>query len=129
MDRTFSKKEKLKNKLLIERLFKEGKAITVYPLKLIYLNLSSSGETRCQVAVSVPKSKFKNAVDRNRIKRILRENYRLNKESIFNNMEGNFAFLFLYLGKNIPENTVVEGSMLSIFKKLIKKVSNAKIAE
>ena len=129
MDRTFPKKEKLKSKIIIDRLFREGDSISVHPLKLVYLRIPTATESKIQVAVSAPKSKFKNAVVRNRIKRILREHYRLNKETIFNNMEGNFAFLFLYLGKDIPENTVVESSMLTIFKKLIKKVSNAKIAE
>ena len=125
----FPKNEKLKSKKHIELLFKEGHSLVVYPIKLIYLKIESPLAAQIQTAVTVPKSNFKSAVKRNRIKRLLRESYRLNKHQIFNNMEGNFAFLFLYLGKEVPEYTVVEKSMLDIFNKLLKKVSNAKIAE
>ena len=125
----FPKKEKLTNKHIIERLFKEGHSVSAFPIKLIYLRLASPTESKIQTAVTVPKSNFKSAVKRNRIKRLMRECYRQNKQHIFNNMEGNFAFLFLYLGKEIPAYAVVEKNMLQIFEKLLKKVSNAKVAE
>ena len=48
----------------------------------------------------------------------MRESYRLNKHLIFNNIEGKFAFLILYLGKELPEYRDVESSLKSIFKKL-----------
>lgn len=126
---TFPKKEKLRNKRTIERLFKEGRSVSVYPLKLIYLNITTPAEAKIQTAVAVPKSNFKSAVKRNRVKRLMRESYRQNKQYIFNNMEGDFAFLFLYIGKDMPTYAVVEKSMLTIFKKLVKKVSDAKVAE
>ncbi|MBT8183670.1 MAG: ribonuclease P protein component [Eudoraea sp.] len=126
---TFPKKEKLRNKRTIERLFKEGHSVSAYPFKLIYLNILRPVESRIQIAVTVPKSNFKSAVERNRIKRLMRECYRQNKQYIFNNMEGNFAFLILYLGKDMPSYAVVEKGMLQIFEKLIKKVSDAKVAE
>jgi len=126
---TFPKKEKLRNKDVIERLFKEGHSVSAFPFKLIYLSITTPVEAKIRTAVTVPKSNFKSAVKRNRIKRLMRECYRQNKQHIFNNMEGNFAFLFLYLGKDVPTYAVVEKSMLSIFDKLLKKVSNAKIAE
>ena len=125
----FPKKEKLRNKRIIERLFKEGHSVSVYPLKLVYLRIVSPTGVKIQTAVTVPKSNFKSAVKRNRIKRLMRECYRRNKPHIFNNMEGNFAFLFLYLGKEMPAYAVVEKNMLQIFEKLLKKDSNAKVAE
>lgn len=129
MASTFPKKERLRDKQIIERLFKEGHSVSVYPFKLIYLKQTSPVDAKVQTAVAVPKNNFKSAVKRNKIKRLIRESYRQNKQHIFNNMEGNFAFLFLYLGKDIPVYAVVEKSMLNIFEKLLKKVSNAKIAE
>ncbi|MCW5514697.1 ribonuclease P protein component [Muriicola sp. Z0-33] len=126
---TFPKKEKLRNKRTIDRLFKEGQSVSVYPLKLIYLNITIPAEAKIQTAVAVPKSNFKSAVKRNRVKRLMRESYRQNKQYIFNNMEGNFAFLFLYLGKDMPTYAVVEKSMLTIFKKLVKRLSDEKVAE
>ncbi|MEX0289849.1 MAG: ribonuclease P protein component [Flavobacteriaceae bacterium] len=129
MDLRFPKKERLKSKKQIEQLFKEGNSISAFPLKLIYKKTPETSEVKVQAAVSVPKKNFKSAVKRNRIKRLMRESYRLNKHRIFNNMEGNFAFLFLYLGKEIPEYTAVERCMLNIFNKLVKEESNAKITE
>lgn len=129
MNFKFPKSEKLKSKKLIEQLFNEGQSIVVFPIKLIYLKVDTPLPAKVKAAVSVPKSNFKSAVKRNRIKRLMREGYRLNKHQIFNNMEGNFAFLFLYLGKEMPEYSIVEKCMLHIFNKFLKKVSNAKVAE
>ncbi len=102
MSSKFPKKEKLKSESLIRGIFEEGKSISSYPLKLIYLEIKVPAKTKIQCGVTVPKRNFKSAVKRNRIKRLLRESYRLNKEQIFNNIEGSFAFLFLYLGKEMP---------------------------
>lgn len=124
MSSKFPKKEKLKSESLIREIFEEGKSITSYPLKLIYLNIKVPEKTKIQCGVTVPKRNFKSAVKRNRIKRLLRESYRLNKEQIFNNIEGSFAFLFLYLGKEIPEYEEVEKQMRVILKQFLIKVTN-----
>ena len=121
MSFSFGKAEKLKSKKLIGQLFEEGKSITVFPLKLIYLPVNSDQKVKIKTAVSVPKKNFKSAVHRNRIKRLMRESYRLNKHLIFNNIEGNFAFLILYLGKELPEYRDVEASLQRIIGKLVKE--------
>ena len=121
MSFSFGKAEKLKSKKLIGQLFEEGKSITVFPLKLIYLPVNSDQKVKIKTAVSVPKKNFKSAVHRNRIKRLMRESYRLNKHLIFNNIEGNFAFLILYLGKELPQYRDVEASLQSIIGKLVKE--------
>ena len=118
---SFNKKEKLKSRKLIEQLFEDGETITQFPLKLFYLETSEDQDTKIKVAVSVPKRNFKKAVDRNHIKRLMRENYRLNKQLIFNNIEGNFAFLILYLGKEMPEYQKIEASLVGIFRKFVKE--------
>ena len=129
MDFRFPEKERLKSKKQIEQLFKKGNSISSFPLKLIYSNATEDNGVKVKTAFSVPKKNFKSAVKRNRIKRLMRESYRLNRSQIFNNMEGNFAFLFLYLGKELPEYSTVERSMLNVFNKLIKEESDAKITE
>ncbi|GLU43255.1 ribonuclease P protein component [Allomuricauda sp. NBRC 101325] len=117
----FPKKEKLKNKKVIEALFTEGKNIKQNPIKLIYLNTNFSDDSKIKVAVVAPKKKFKKAVDRNRVKRLLREAYRLNKPLIFNNIEGNFAFIFLYLGNTAPSFNEVDKAMKLLLEAFLKK--------
>lgn len=129
MSSKFPKKEKLKSEILIRGIFEEGKSITSYPLKLIYLEIKDPARAKIQCGVTVPKRNFKSAVKRNRIKRLLRESYRLNKEQIFNNIEGSFAFLFLYIGKEIPGYEEVEKHMRVILQKFLKKVSNENSTE
>lgn len=118
---TLARREKLKSKKLIERLFAEGRSVTSYPIRLIYLKTELPFDVPVQAGVTVPKKNFKSAVKRNRIKRLLRESYRLNKEVVFNNSEGSFAFLFLYLGKELPVFHDLEAQMKSVLQKFIKK--------
>ncbi len=120
----FPKKEKLKSKKLIEQLFVKGKSISSYPIKLIYLKVELPIDVPIQAGVTVPKKNFKSAVKRNRIKRLLRESYRLNKAVVFNNREGTFAFLFLYLGKEMPTAQQVGAQMKSVLEKFNKKISH-----
>ena len=126
MSFAFPKREKLKSRKTLERLFAEGRSLTKFPLRMIFLETTSPGQPPVQVAVTVPKRNFKRAVDRNRIKRLLRESYRQNKGLIFNNIEGNFAFLFLYLGKELPTFKQVEQSMLTIFRQFNELLNDEK---
>lgn len=113
---TYPKEEKLKSKTRITQLFVEGKTLTVFPIKLIYISTDNQ-KSLIQAGVTVPKKNFKSAVKRNHIKRLLRESYRLNKGIIFNNTEGKFAFLFLYLGKETLPFEVVELKMKQLLNK------------
>lgn len=76
---TFPKKEHLCGEIRVGKLFSEGKAFIVYPLRVVYKVLPESSDIPVKVLVSVPKKRFKHAVDRNRIKRLMRESYRLSK--------------------------------------------------
>ena len=121
MSYTFPKKEKLKSRKCIDQLFAEGKSITSFPIKLIFLKTSLPENVKIQAGVTVSKKKFKRAVDRNRIKRLLREAYRLNKHLVFNNSDSSFAFVFLYLGKEIPSFVEVDKAMKDILAKFLIK--------
>lgn len=113
---SYPKKEKLKSKTRITQLFAVGKTLTVFPIKLIYLKVDQQ-DAVIQAGVTVPKKKFKSAVSRNHLKRLLRESYRLNKAIVFNNTEDKFAFLFLYLGKETLPFEEIQGKMTLLLKK------------
>lgn len=76
---TFSKKEHLCGEIRVNKLFASGKAFIVYPLRVVYAAVDEQQDVPVKVLVSAPKKKFKHAVDRNRLKRLMREAYRLNK--------------------------------------------------
>jgi len=120
----YSKKDKLKSKKLIEQLFNEGKAVTVYPLRLVYLKTEFEDDSTLKTGVSVSKRLHKTAVARNRIKRILREVYRLNKPLYINNSSSSFAFMILYLSKDGTTFDKLNDSMKLLFQKFIDKTSN-----
>lgn len=119
----YSKSEKLKSKKAIERLFSDGKSVTVYPLRLVYLEHTFDDGIQFKTGVSVSKRHFKNAVDRNRIKRLIREAYRLNKGDHFNNNLASYAFMILYIGKDKIEFTSMNNSMIELLGAFVKKVS------
>jgi ribonuclease P protein component len=120
------KSEKLKSKKRFEHLFAQGKTISSFPLKLIFAKADLPKNVNVQVGVSVPKRIFKSAVKRNRIKRLVREAYRLNKQDLFNNSEGNYAFLFLYLGTEMPTYAGIVKNMLALLQKFINTVNDDK---
>jgi ribonuclease P protein component len=120
---TFNKKEKLKSKKLIDLLFSEGKSVSAFPLRLVYLPTTFEDDIFAKTGVSVSKRNFKTAVDRNRIKRLLREVYRLNKAHYFNTITTQYAFMILYIGKDKPSFNQAETQMNLLFKKFLNTVS------
>ena len=119
---TYNKKEKLKSKKLIDKMFVEGKSVSVYPLRLVYLPIDFDTQVIAQTGVSVSKRNFKTAVDRNRIKRLLREAYRLNKPTYLNTLKTPHAFMILYIGKDKPTLTQLQNKMTQVFKKFNDKI-------
>jgi ribonuclease P protein component len=116
---TYNKKEKLKSKKLVEQLFAEGQSVTAYPLKLIYLPVDFDDSVLLKAGVTVSKRKFKNAVDRNRIKRLMREAYRLNKAVIFNNITTQYALMILYIGNDGITFEVLDTKMKVLLNKFL----------
>lgn len=117
---SFPKNEKLKSRKVIELLFTEGKSISKFPLRLVFIQTSFHDETQVKAGFSVPKRKFKKAVDRNRIKRYIREAYRLNKGGFFNNLSTSYAFMFLYIGKEEPSFDELNKTMGQLLTKFLK---------
>ncbi|WP_115460738.1 ribonuclease P protein component [Winogradskyella aurantiaca] len=121
---SFSRNEKLKSKAQIDRLFAEGRSITVYPLKLIFTEATFDDKSTIKAAVSVSKRHHKKAVTRNKIKRLLREAYRLNKPSDFNKTETGFALMILYLSKDQPSYELIHSKMTMLMAKFKASIEN-----
>jgi len=124
---SYSNKEKLKSKKIIEQLFAEGRSISNFPLRLIYLETHFEDDSKIKTGVSVSKKKFKKAVDRNRIKRLLREAYRLEKQAYFNNITTQYAFMILYIGNEKPSYEMVSIKMKDLFGLFLDKVSKKNV--
>ena len=123
----FGKKEKLKSRKRIEELFTKGKSFVVFPLRVIYQILPSDEEPILQVGVTAGTKYFKKAVERNRIKRLLREAYRLQKtglsETVRQKRKNVFLF-FMYTDKIIPPFNVIKESMNNCLKRVEQKLSD-----
>ncbi|MBC7720444.1 MAG: ribonuclease P protein component [Pedobacter sp.] len=128
---TFNKQEKLKSRKLIQQLFAEGKSFLVFPVKVMYLQVAEPMDFPLKVGVSASSRSFKKAVDRNKIKRVLREQYRLNKLPLHNFVTENnqhTAVFFLYIGKALPEKGLIEKKMPIIIQKLITTFNETIVA-
>ncbi|MEM7085904.1 MAG: ribonuclease P protein component [Bacteroidota bacterium] len=124
MSFTFSKHEKLKSRKVIEQLFSEGKSMKEFPVKLFYISMEEAhleqlrSATTSQAAFAVPKRNFKLAVTRNKVKRQMREAYRLHKHLLSPNDGKNFALLFLYISKDKPQYATLDSSIKALLKQI-----------
>lgn len=106
----------------INDLFQEGKAFIAYPYRVIYLLSDTPLMARAEVMVSVPKKRFKRAVKRNRIKRLTREAYRLNKHGLIAALQENNMYLrvaFTIISDDMPDYPKVEKGINKALTKLI----------
>ncbi len=128
MNFKFSKKEHLCGKKEIESLFKKGDVLFSYPFRIVYKkNVLEEGQIPARIMISVPKKKFKLAVKRNRIKRLIREVYRLNKNDFVSHLSENkisLSLVFQYISSDKPTFQKLEEKMQSILLKIEEKVLN-----
>ncbi|MGB0424197.1 MAG: ribonuclease P protein component [Flavobacteriales bacterium] len=101
---TFKKHERLTHRKVISLTFESGKVVKKFPFILLYRFDMRRSESPCQVMMSVGKRNFKKAVDRNRIKRLMKESWRLNKAELYKTIPSSDQQLFvilIYTGKTI----------------------------
>lgn len=119
---TLGKTERLKSRKQIEQLFKEGKTFTVSPLRIYYATHPSSAlSSPLQFGAAVGTKHFKHAVDRNRIKRLIREAYRLQKndlQQLLKLKKTTLNVFFMYTGKELPEYQLIYEKVRIALQKL-----------
>lgn len=126
MKQTFKKEERLHEKKLIGTLFKEGKSFYKFPFKVVYFKLEEAQAYPAKVLISVSKHNFKRAVDRNRIKRLIREAYRKNKHLLLGENSDSevprttWVIGLIHRGNVIPEYEEVEKKIILILQELVK---------
>ncbi|TVZ52627.1 ribonuclease P protein component [Dokdonia sp. Hel_I_53] len=117
MKYTYPKAERLKSRKIIDALFVEGHSVKSYPLRLVYLETPLPVEgINVQAGVSVSKRSFKLAVSRNRIKRLMRESYRLHK-NLIDTSGKSYALLFLYTGREEISQQDLHKAIIKLIKR------------
>jgi ribonuclease P protein component len=119
---TFEKEERLCNKKLIDGLFHNGSSFLCYPFKASWMFIDGPQQFPVQILFSVSKKRFKRAVDRNLIKRRMREAYRLNKQQylydLLSSRDKKIVLSLGYIGKEIAPCERTEKKMLKLLLQL-----------
>ncbi|MGO1521350.1 MAG: ribonuclease P protein component [Sphingobacterium sp.] len=131
---TFKKEERLCNKRRIESLFHSGSSFIVYPLRAVYLaDLPVNSRTSpLEVLISVPKKRFKKAVSRNRIKRLIREAYRLEKSQLRFFLEAQSLHLSVaiqYVGTEELPLSVLLAKIRQLMRRIEDELSKTNLGE
>ncbi len=119
----FGRNERLKSRKRIEELFLQGQRLNQFPLRVTFQFLPAAGEPGVQAGVTASKKFFKKAVDRNRIKRLMRESYRLQKNGLIELMKEKDLkglVFFMYSDKTIASFEVIKVAMQKAIMKLQK---------
>ena len=124
---TLSRNEKLKGRKAIEQLFSVGKSFTISPFRLVYFIPEETDGEILQAGFTVSTKYFKKAVDRNRVKRLLREAYRLQKQILTDDLtltNKRLRFFIIYTGNELPDYNMVFEKVTAILKRF-QKIINA----
>lgn len=119
---TFKKSERLCSRLLMERLFQgDNRSVSAYPLRAVFLPVEKDVQMGVSVLISVPKKRFHDAVDRNRVKRQIREAYRKQKHSLAEQVKNNeqgLLLAFIYVADKIEDTAYIEKRLMRLLDKV-----------
>ena len=126
MANTLHKVERLDKKKIIEKMFAGGsRSFSVFPLRVVYLPVEEL-EADASIIISVSKRRFKRAVKRNRVKRQIREAYRVNKHELLNILverKCRLAIAFIYLSDQLVESSIIEDRMRIALVRITEKMA------
>lgn len=115
-DFRFPKEERLTRKKVIEDLFQTGSSFSAFPLKVIFAPQGDATSKKSQVLISVPVRSFRKAIDRNTLKRRIREGYRLNKALMTTSTP--FSLAYIYIAKEILPSSTIHQAIQSSLRRL-----------
>ena len=119
---TFKKDQKLKSRKTIEQLFKDGKSFSIFPFRVLW-KYTDTAKASLQTGFAVSSKHFKKAVDRNRIKRLIREAYRLQKNNLqtqLTEQKKQLAVFIIYVGNELPDYDLIFEKTDHVLTRLIK---------
>lgn len=114
----------MKSRKVIDRLFEKGKHFSVFPLRVSYA-FQEAGAPPLQAGFGVSSRNFKRSVHRNRVKRLMREGYRLQKnelQELLLNKDRRLALFIIYTGKELPDFAIIREKMQSLLNRLERLV-------
>ena len=118
---TFKKSERLCSRILMDRLFHgDNRSVSAFPLRAVFLPVESSAQEGVSVLISVPKKRFHDAVDRNRVKRQIREAYRKHKHALIAQMHESgkgLLMAFIYVSDKMESTAHIEKRMVKLLEK------------
>ena len=123
----FKRKNHLKSKRIIDSLFLSGKALNKPPLRLLLSEVNESDFIGVQIMISVPKRRFKLAVTRNRIRRLISEAYRLNSGELQQQIElgkKHLAIAVIFMGKKEPNFLAIQKTMVTVLNEVSGTLKN-----
>lgn len=125
---TFTKKEIVSGKTRIEKIFASGRAFLIYPFRVVYLEYDVNDNVAPSLLISIPKKRLKRATDRNRMKRLAREAYRLNKGRLIldNIPEGvGVDIAVIYVADKLLPYYMVEKSIIRALQEISKRINSS----
>jgi len=127
MEASFTKAERLTGKKIIEDLFRNGASVKQYPFVLLWKKVEDNGSAPARLAISVPKRRVKLAVNRNRIKRLVRESYRTQKQPLYQllkDQEQHLVMLLIFVGTAEETNRLLVNEKISgLLTRLMNELS------
>jgi len=118
---TLSRNERLKSRKQIDLLFRQGTHLNIFPLRVSFIANSEAREEPLQFGVGVSGRWFKKAVDRNRIKRLVRESWRVQKnglKKILLEKQMSMIVFIVYTGRELPEYEDIRESTARVIENL-----------